>query len=50
MHLHSKAEELVNEIKEQIQDTQDELKKQALQDALAQAEYLATRLKEIGSE
>jgi hypothetical protein len=49
MHLHSMAEDLVLHIQEMIQKSTDENQKQALQDVLPQAEYLATRLKEIGS-
>jgi hypothetical protein len=49
MHLHSQAEELVGEIEEQLAQTTDEDKKQALGDVLEQAQYIATRLKEIGS-
>jgi hypothetical protein len=50
MHLHSKAEELVQEIQEQMNETKDEGLKQAYNDCLQQAEYLSTRLKELGSD
>jgi hypothetical protein len=49
MHLFSQAEELVQEIEDQIKQETDENKKQALEDVLGQATYVATRLKEIGS-
>jgi hypothetical protein len=49
MHLHTKAEDLVSEIEEQISETEDENKKQALGEVLQQAQYISTRLKEIGS-
>jgi hypothetical protein len=49
MHLYSKAEELVREIQDQVDATTDLDKKQALEDVLGHANYLAQRLKEIGS-
>lgn len=50
MHLHSKAEELSQEIQEQMNETTDENLKQAYNDCLEQAKYLSTRLKELGSD
>lgn len=50
MHLHTKAEDLVRHIKEMIEKTSDDNRKQAYEDILPQAEYVSTRLKEIGSD
>lgn len=50
MHLRSLADDLVAQIKSTIEQETNDGKKQALEDCLKQAEYLATRLGEIGSE
>jgi hypothetical protein len=49
MHLHSKAEELVEEMEKVITESQNKMTKQSLENLLEHAEYLVTRLKEIGS-
>jgi hypothetical protein len=50
MHLHSLANDLVSEIESTVEQETNPEKKQALEDCKKQAEYLATRLGEIGSE